>query len=307
MNMRNPDRRQGAGVTIRLRGPLFVIAVACSLLLLAATSPRAAETPTATATAKTGTASATGTAPAPTEAAKKAVYPKPEEMDALAQRDPLAFLKAALTWSEANITDYTCRFVKQEKIAGEMGSVETMDLKLRESTFSVYVKWVADPSKGQEVIYWEGSYDNKAVVHPSGFIGILFRKVSIDPTSKLALKHARRPITNAGMANMLRLVIPQCDEAKENGDLTLTYEGLRDEGGRPAHVFKRVLPKKGDYPCPILMIYVDREYLACVRTDAYDWDGSLLSQYIYSDLVINPGLTDLDFDPDNKTYGYRLF
>ncbi len=280
----------------------------------------AAEKPTATATAAekpaaTATAAAaekpaaTATAPAPDqpEGAKVAVYPKPEEMDKLAQTNPLEFLKAALKWSDENITDYTCTFVKQERIAGELRDVETMQMKLRESTFSVYLKWIADPSKGQEVIYVDGLYDSKAVVHPSGFIGILFRKVPIDPTSKLALKHSRRPLTNAGMANMLRLIIPQCEAAQDAGDLQLTYEGLRDQGGRPAHVFKRILPNKNDYPCSVLTIYVDREYMACVRTDAYDWDGGLLSQYIYSDLVINPGLTDLDFDPDNKDYGYRLF
>jgi hypothetical protein len=129
----------------------------------------------------------------------------------------------------------------------------------------------------------------------------------VDPAGKTALKHSRRPLTNAGMANMLRLIIPQCEAALANHDLTLTYEGIRDQDGRPAYVFKRVLPNRNDYPCSVLTIYVDREYLACVRTDAYDWDGGLLSQYTYSDLVINPGLTDLDFDPDNKDYSYRLF
>jgi outer membrane lipoprotein-sorting protein len=55
------------------------------------------------------------------------------------------------------------------------------------------------------------------------------------------------------------------------------------------------------------MIYIDRQFLTCVRTDGYDWDGSLLSQYIYSDITINPGLRDSDFDPENSNYNYRLF
>jgi hypothetical protein len=44
-----------------------------------------------------------------------------------------------------------------------------------------------------------------------------------------------------------------------------------------------------------------------VRTDAYDWDGTLLSQYIYSDILINPGLKDADFDVDSREYGFRIF
>jgi outer membrane lipoprotein-sorting protein len=129
----------------------------------------------------------------------------------------------------------------------------------------------------------------------------------LDPTGKQALKHSRRPLTFAGMANMLRLVIPQCEKAKANGDLTLKYEGIRHVDGRPAYVFKRVLPQKNDYPCPVLIIYIDRQFLTCVRTDAYDWDGTLLSQYIYTDVQINPGLKDEDFSTDNREYNFRLF
>ena len=162
-------------------------------------------------------------------------------MDQLAQKDPLEFLRTALKWSDANVTDYTCQFVKQEKIGDELSPVETMQMKLRENTFSVYLKWTADPSKGQEVIYMDGAYDSKAVVHPSGLLGLLFRKVSIDPTSKLALKHSRRPITNAGMANMLRLVIPQCEDRPGQRRPDADVRGP-PRPGRPAHARHQTRP-----------------------------------------------------------------
>ena len=240
--------------------------------------------------------------------AQNAVFnDSPEEMQKLAARDPLEFLRVALKWSDEQVLDYTCRFQKQEKIGGTLAKTETMQMKFRAKTFSVYLKWVGDVSTGQEVLYVEGANDGKVAAHPSGILGIFFHKVMLDPAGKTALKHSRRPLTFAGMANMLHLAIPQCERAKANGDLTLTYEGLRDLEGRPTYVFKRVLPQKDDYPCPVLILYVDRQFMVCVRTDAYDWDGTLLSQYIYSDLKINPGLTDADFDPDNRDYGFRLF
>jgi hypothetical protein len=285
--------------------PVTKVSAASSSTVVTKTA--AVITKTAASVTKTAAATSTAAAVGGTDGASKAIYPKPEEMDALAQKDPLEFLKAALKWSEENVAGYTCQFTKQEKIGDELGDVETMQMKFRESAFSVYLKWIGDTSKGQEVIYSEGLFDNKAVVHPSGFLGILFRRVPIDPESKLAMKHSRRPITSAGMTNMLRLIVPQCEESLANGDLTLTYEGLRDQGGRPTHVIKRVLPNQNNNPCAVLTIYIDREYMICVRTDAFNWDGSLLSQYIYSDFVINPAFTDLDFDPDNKDYSYRLF
>ena len=255
-----------------------------------------------------GAATLPGAEGAPaSEAAKKAVHPQPQEMEALAAKDPLLCLKTALQWSDDNVAEYTCQLEKQEKIGGELHKTETMRMKFRAGTFSVYLKWIAEPSKGQEVIYIDGANSNKAVVHPSGILGVLFRKVLIDPTSKMALKYSRRPVTMVGMANMLRITIPQCEAAKANGDLTLTYEGLRYLNGRPTYVFKRTLPKKGDYQAAVLDIYVDKEYMVCVRTDAFDWEGGLLSQYIYTDFAINPGLTDKDFDPSNGDYGYRVF
>ena len=246
--------------------------------------------------------------PAQIEAAQKVCYPKPQaEMETLAKSDPLEFLRLALKWHDDRIADYSCQFVKMENIGGELRKPETTLMKFRAKPFSVYVKWIEEVTKGQEVIYVDGVNDGKAYVHPSGLLGILFRKVSIDPLSKTALKHSRRPLTMAGMGNMLRLIVPQCEAAKANGDLSLAYEGLRQEDGRPAYLFKRVLPNKNKYPCEVLLIYIDCEYLLCVRTDAWDWGGGLLSHYSYTDLMINPGLEDINFDPDNRDYNFRLF
>ena len=258
--------------------------------------------------AQASAAPAPAPAPALSEGAKSAVFTdSPAEMQKLAAGDPLEFLRKSLKWCDERVGEYSCKFEKQEKIEGEIQKTETMHMKFRAKTFSLYIKWFGDVSDGQEALYVDGQNDGKVAVHPSGLLGILIRKVMVDPTSKLALKHSRRPLTFAGMANMLRLVIPQCEKARANGDLTLTYEGLRDQNGRPAYVFKRVLPNKNDYPCPVLTIYIDQQFLICVRTDAYDWDGTLLSQYIYTDILINPGLKDEAFDVDNRDYNFRVF
>ena len=266
-----------------------------------------AHDPPSMARAAAAPAAAPAAAEPALQGAAKAVHPKPAEMAKLTAANPLEFLRTALNWSDDKVTDYTCQFQKQEKIGKELRKAETMQMKFRANVFSVYLKWIEEPSKGQEALYVAGQNKNKAIAHPSGFLGILFHKVLIDPQGKMAMKHSRRPVTMAGMANMVRLVVDQCDVAKANGDLTLTFEGVAMEGGRPAYLFKRVLPQKNDYPCPILMIFIDQQYLVFVRTDAYDWDGSLLSRYIYSGLTINPGLTEKDFDPENEEYGFRVF
>jgi len=238
---------------------------------------------------------------------ERAVYPKPsKEMDALARRDGLALLEESVRWYERTVTDYTCTFTKQERIDETLAKTETTFLKFREKPFSVYLKW-SEPSNGQEVIFVQSRYDEKAVVHPSGLLGLIFRKVSIDPGGKLAMRHSRRPITFAGLGNMLRLAVGQCKAAQAKGDLVLEYQGVREEAGRPAYVLNRILPDGKGYPCHQLFILIDLEFLLPVRTEAYLWDGRLLSDYRYTDLNLNPGLTDEDFNPENREYSYRAF
>ncbi len=262
----------------------------------------------ATAAEKAGKAPSSAAPATARGSSAEAIYPKSrKEMEPQIRKDPLAFLQQARDWARTHIEAYTCIFQKLERVGGELLKPEKMLMKFRSDPFSVYLKWVADPSKGQEAIYVDGRYKNEIQVHPSGILGLIFRRVGIDPKGKTALKHSRRPITMAGLVNMISLVTRQCEEAHARGDLTLTYEGVRTEGGRSLYVLKRVLPPDKGYPCETLVIFIDTRTLACVRTDAYDWNGELISHYYYNDLQINPGLTDEDFDPDNADYGFRLF
>ena len=290
---RRPARRSALGRLAALAG--------AGLILLCAAGATPAAEPVSSGPEK---------APAGPEkvAAGPLVYPEPRDtLEPEIRKDPLAFLERVRDWCRTRIGDYTCHFQKLERIDGDLQKPEQMRMKFRADPFSVYLKWIGDVSKGQETIYVDGKYKDKVQVHPSGFLGVIFRHVALDPTGKTARKHSRRPVTMAGIVNMVNLVTKQCEEAHTRGDLTLTYEGVRTEAGRAAYVLKRLLPKDKGYPCETLVIFIDVETLACIRTDAYNWDGELISHYFYMNLDFTPGLTDRDFDPDNADYGYRLF
>lgn len=241
-----------------------------------------------------------------TPEARRAVYPRrPSTMEDEIRRDPLAFLKLAERWHEGNVQGYACEFSRREFVKGKLRPEEVVFLKLREDPLGIYMKWIKGKTKGREAIYAEGEHGGKVVVHPSGLAGILFRKVKIDPESDFAKKHSRRPITKAGMLNQLKVLIPQIEDARDKGELTLTYEGVREVDGRSAYTVLRTLPEGKGWPCHKLYLYIDTRFLVCLRTEAYDWVGNLVSDYVYRDLTINPGLTDHDFDPDNRDYSYR--
>ncbi len=287
---RVPVRRPGCRATAWRRVAALTALVLC--VLAAGGSTRAAEPAASDSKSEAG----------PVD------YPKSREaLEPEIRKDPLAFLQHVRDWCRKRIRDYTCHFQKLERVDGELQRPEQMRMKFRADPFSVYLKWIGDVSEGQEALYVKGKYKGKVQVHPSGFLGVIFRHVGLDPEGKTARKHSRRPLTMAGIVNMVDLVTKQCEETHERGDLTLTYEGVRTEAGRPAYVLKRLLPPGKGYPCETLVMFIDVETLACVRTDAYDWDGELISHYFYTNINFAPGLTDRDFDTDNPAYGYRLF
>jgi len=49
-----------------------------------------------------------------------------------------------------------------------------------------------------------------------------------------------------------------------------------------------------------------RELAILVKVDIFDWEGNLYETYQYSNLKLNVGLTDFDFDPANPAYNFRI-
>ena len=60
-------------------------------------------------------------------------------------------------------------------------------------------------------------------------------------------------------------------------------------------------------------VYIDRDLGLPVRFEAYDWPANpqatpeLMEEYTYTDIKLNVGLSDGDFDVSNKTYAFGRF
>ena len=58
-------------------------------------------------------------------------------------------------------------------------------------------------------------------------------------------------------------------------------------------------------------IFIDEELNIPIRYVAYGWpekaggDKVILEEYNYTDIKLNRGFTDADFDPRNPTYNYK--
>ena len=67
-----------------------------------------------------------------------------------------------------SIDGYTAIFPQAWRIGGKLGEEQTLEMKLRQRPFSVYLKFV-NPEPGKEVVYAEGQNDNMVVAHATGW------------------------------------------------------------------------------------------------------------------------------------------
>ncbi|MGD0397398.1 MAG: DUF1571 domain-containing protein [Syntrophobacteraceae bacterium] len=217
-------------------------------------------------------------------------------------RDMLTLLDE-MDSSYSRVNDYVAVFHKQERIDGKLNEGETALLKFQKP-FKVYMKFTGGPSTGTEVLYAEGSYENKLLVRQGGIWGVM--TLSLDPRGSLAMSRNRHPITEVGFGFLLAEFRRNIEPAIRSGELEIM--GLSDEtcNGRPATVVEaRCLSHEArKYYCARFIMHVDKELLLPVRDVFYDGNDEMFEDYVFTDVKLNVGLTATDFSKQNKSYRF---
>jgi len=219
------------------------------------------------------------------------------------------------------IPDYEAVFVRQERLeGGALLDLQTMELKLRHTPLSIYMKWIEGGDVGRELLYIDGENDNRMLVKLGGGKKLL-PAVKVDPEGTLAMAEARHPVTNAGIMNL-------CDKilAYRRRDLT-TRSGVRWQlipdqkfDSRPCHCFIV------EYESPSVeslyrksLTFVDQELSVPICLKTYGWpiddalkddahqldEQTLLEYYAYTGLRIDRRLSEAAFDKSNSEYHFR--
>ena len=234
-------------------------------------------------------------------------------------KNPNHPLVAIIEWAKGErprihaIKDYTFTLIKQESVNGKTYDPCVFDMKIRNEPFSVYLKYrVPDKKAGTEAIFVKGLNNDKIKAKGVGVLAIV-GTTSLAPDSRFAMDGNKYPITEVGIARLVDLLI----EVGEN-DILNNYE-CKVQYYENAKVGKRVCtcievihpkPTPGKFPFHIAKIFIDDELQVPIRYESYDWpksekdDPKLLEAYIYSDLKLNVGLTDIDFDTKNPNYRF---
>jgi hypothetical protein len=221
---------------------------------------------------------------------------------------------------DKEIRDYTCYLTKHERVDGRLLGPELMFVKVRHAQvqagrvtvpLSVYLRFLSPADvKGREVLWVEGRNNGKLIVHNGGS-RFEYVTLAIPPDSDLAMQRNRYPLTEIGVKNLTRRLI-------ENGQEELQYKECEVKtaqgakiNNRPCTVIQVSHPvQRQHFAYEFARILVDDELQLPVYYCAYDWpkeEGGqprLLEEYTYTDIKLNVGLTDRDFDHTNEAYHF---
>jgi hypothetical protein len=208
------------------------------------------------------------------------------------------------------IQDYSCLFIKRERINGQVLPEEYVQMKSRTRPFSIYLKWQR-PYDGREAIYVEGQYDGKLMVHSTGVEKVVGGTVALNPRGEMAMENSRHDITEAGIGNLIEQLIARWGAERKLGQTQAEIKNMKvDE--RPCFMVKTTHPNDPrHYSYYRSRVFFDKEHGLPIRFEGYDWprrgsapDGDNVEEYTYRDLKFNISLTSTDFSTENPKYNF---
>ncbi len=216
---------------------------------------------------------------------------------------------------EANVKDYSATVVKHERIDGKLGDPEYALIKVRQQPFSVYMYFMAPNNlAGQECMYVDGGNGGNMYAHAcrERCAGSSAR-YRYAPTSAMAMKDQRYPITEIGVANLTKRLIEVGEHDKQYGECDVKFYQGAKVNGRVCTMIQVTHPvPRRNFLFNVARIYLDDQLQLPIRYEAYEWPAQqggapvLLEEYTYMNLQVNQGFTDADFDVHNPNYHFNV-
>ena len=208
------------------------------------------------------------------------------------------------------IQDYSCLFIKRERVNGQLLPEEYVQMKSRVRPFSVYLRW-QKPYEGREAIYVEGQHDGKLMVHSTGVEKVVGGTVALNPRGEMAMENSRHDITEAGIGNLAEQLVTRWEAERKLGQTQAELKDMKVDG-RPCIMVKTTHPNDPrHYAYYRSRVFFDKENGLPIRFEGYDWprrgsapDGDKLEEYTYRDLKFNVSLTSADFSTENPKYNF---
>lgn len=207
------------------------------------------------------------------------------------------------------VKDYQADFVKREVIGRKLVTT-TMNLKLRQEPFSVYLKFV-NPNAGREVIYVQGKNKNNLLVHEVGFKSIV-GTLELPPNGPDAMADNRYPVSMIGLKTMVDKIIKQWETEGKLGEIkTQKYPDAKLPSGEECVAYESSHPtQREEFPYHITRLWIDKKSGLAIRCEQLGFPQRnektppVIEEYTYSRIKTNVSLTDRDFDKKNPSYAF---
>jgi hypothetical protein len=212
---------------------------------------------------------------------------------------------ADMNTAYASIQDYTARLIKRERLRDKLRDPEDIRLKFREPG-KIYMRWLGPVVPGREILFVKGRDQDRALIHEPRF-PISLVTVLTPPDSTLVFQESRHPITDVGLGRMIELLATHTHRAFTRGELATREIPAVGLSG-PAQAERRlelITPKTATgYLAHRAVVTIDLVTRLPVAVELFDANVEFLASYTYKELIVNPGLTDRDFDPTNPQYTF---
>ncbi len=200
--------------------------------------------------------------------------------------------------------DYTA--VLQQTLAdqGKPRPTETIFVKFQKP-FRVYLKWIKGPHQGREVIYARDLHRGMVWVHQGDFPDVT---VCLSPSTCKALSASRHGVDEVGLGFVIQLVkhTYQRSLSRPQDQVRFVDHGPSQVQGRPVRCLESIMPAREDsgYYGHRARLCIDSQYHLPMKITIWDYRNRFYEEFLYTDLNLNPGLTEKDFDPKNPDYDF---
>ena len=227
--------------------------------------------------------------------------------------------RVGLKYGRENIQDYTVVMHKRERIKGKLAKKEIVELKIRhdsiaegmeQSPMSVYVKFVEPKAMaGREVVWQKGRNKDKLTVHEYSVVGHV--QLNLPPNGFLAMQGNRYPLTEIGFETLVLRMIEKGVRDRKHGECEVNINRMAKINDRDCTMIEIIHPEERDhFEFHIARVFIDDEYNIPLRYASYSWpeekggEPVLEEEYTFTDIKINVGLKDIDFDVVNPEYNF---
>lgn len=203
---------------------------------------------------------------------------------------------------------YEATFYKRE-IVGKSIVSQKMRLKIRHKPFSVYL-YFEEPHAGREVIYVQGKNDGNLIAHEAGLLSIA-GVMELAPTDSLVMSENRYPITNAGIANTLKIMISEWEKEMKYGETEVKTFNNAKLGNLNCRVIETSHPQpRRQFNNHKVRLWIDADSGFPVRMQKFGFPrrkgeaAPIIEEYTFLNLKTNVRLSDADFDRNNSKYNF---